>query len=80
MLVIGSANRPANRSALASKGNFHFTLAIKNKDAANFVVTMAASKIDSTIVAYGRQEDVGHMMISYDRIFEQADGCTDQSG
>jgi hypothetical protein len=80
VFVIGSANRAADRSALASKGNFHFTLAMKTKDAADAVLTMAMSKMDSIIVACGRQKDVYHMMVSDDRIFEQATQLMRQGG
>lgn len=78
VFVIGSANRPAN--SMVSRGNFHFTLAMKTKDAADAVLTMAAAKLDSIIVAFGRQDDVYHVIISDDRIFEQATQLLRQGG
>eukprot|EP00961_Rhodomonas_salina_P259220 3502329-Rhodomonas_salina.1 len=56
---------------MASRANFQFSLALKSKDSADAVLTMAAAKLDSIVVAYGRQKDVLLCTISNDRIFEQ---------
>jgi len=70
VFVVGSANRKVDSSVLASKGNFHFTLARKSKDSADVVITMAATALQSLVVAYGRQEDVHFHTISNDKCFQ----------
>jgi hypothetical protein len=80
IFVVGSSNRKVDSSVLASKGNFHFTLAQKNKDSADAVITMAATTLHNLLVAYGRQDDVHFATISDDRIFETVTHTLRQGG
>jgi hypothetical protein len=56
---------------LASRGNFHFSLALKSKDAADAVLNMVAASMQALLVVYERVGDVAVLTISDDRIFEQ---------
>jgi hypothetical protein len=72
--VICSANLRPNTRMWQSAHKIHFTLALPSKDAADAVCTVAMSKLDSVLVAADRQDDVVHVVVSDDRIFEQV--CT----
>jgi hypothetical protein len=72
--VICSANRRPNTRMWQSAHKIHFTLALPSKDAADAVCTVAMSKLNSVLVAADRQDDVVHVVVSDDRIFEQV--CT----
>ena len=51
--------------------NVHFSLANFTKDAADAICTVAAAKLDSILVQYGRQNDVPLIIVSDDKIFCQ---------
>ena len=51
----------------------HFTLANKHKDSADAVCAVAQSKLDSLLVACGRQQDARAIICSEDKIFQQVD-------
>lgn len=51
----------------------HFTLANKHKDSADAVITVAHAKLDSLLVASGRQQDARAIICSEDQIFKQVD-------
>ena len=80
VFVVGSANRQVDRSAMASKGNFHFTLAQKTKDSADAIIAMMAASLQSLLVACRREDDVYFATISDDRIFEQVTSTLRQGG
>jgi hypothetical protein len=51
----------------------HFTLANAHKDSADAVCTVAHAKLDSILIAFGRQQDVRTIICSEDKIFQQVD-------
>ena len=51
----------------------HFTLANKHKDSADAVCTVAHAKLDSILIAFGRQQDARTIICSEDKIFQQVD-------
>ena len=52
LFVIGSAN--TKKQTVASQGNFHFTLALKSKDAADGILNMMAGALQMLIAGFGR--------------------------
>ena len=59
----------------------HFTLSNAHKDSADAVCTVAHAKLDSILIAFGRQQDVRTIICSEDKIFQQVDdlmrrGCS----
>ena len=79
VFVLGSAN-DGQAAQMASRGNFHFTLALKSKDAADAVICMVAASLQSLLVAHNRVGDVAVVTISDDRIFEQTAATLEQGG
>ena len=51
----------------------HFTLANAHKDSADAVCTVAHAKLDSILIAFGRQQDARTIICSEDKIFRQVD-------
>jgi len=73
VFVFGSANATGAAwcTRLTSRDNFHFTLALQSKDAADAVLNMMAASLHCLIVAHDRVGDVGVIPISDDKIFLQ---------
>jgi hypothetical protein len=68
--IVCSANS-ARHAPWKSVDKVHFSLANFTKDAADAICTMAAAKLDSILVAFGRQQDVPLFIVSDDKIFSQ---------
>jgi len=78
VFVVGSARTRQN--ALPSKDNFHFTLALKSKDAADGILNMVAGAMQMLIAGFDRGGDVAVVPISDDRIFDQTAHTLQQGG
>jgi hypothetical protein len=70
VFIVCSA-RSTRHVSWKSNGKLHFSLANPTKDAADAVCTVAAAKLDSILVSFGRQRDVPLVIVSDDRIFQQ---------
>ena len=70
VFVFGSANAEQD-ARLASTGNFHFSLALKIKDAADAVLNMIAASMQALLAVHDRVGDVAVIPISDDKIFDQ---------
>ncbi len=68
--VVCSANS-SRHCPVMNIGKVHFSLANATKDAADAICTVAAAKLDSILVQYGRQGDVPVVIVSDDKIFSQ---------
>jgi hypothetical protein len=68
--IVCSANS-TRHCPFVSGGRIHFSLANATKDAADAICTVAAAKLDSILVQYGRQSDVPLVIVSDDKIFSQ---------
>jgi hypothetical protein len=79
VFVFGSANK-GQATRMRSRGNFHFTLALKSKDAADAVLNMVAASLQSLLVAHSRVGDVAVVPISDDKIFDQTAATLQQGG
>ena len=67
--IVCSANSPRHCPRMISR-NVHFSLANVTKDAADAICTVAAAKLDSILVQFGRR-DVPLIVVSDDKIFSQ---------
>jgi hypothetical protein len=68
--IVCSANS-TRHAPWKSVDRVHFSLANHTKDSADAICTMAAAKLDSILVAFGRQHDVPLFIVSDDQIFGQ---------
>jgi hypothetical protein len=75
VFIICSANSSISIPC-ESSGRIHFSLAKSTKDAADAVCTVAATKLDSLLIAYNRKADVPLIIVSDDQIFSQVPTLT----
>jgi hypothetical protein len=71
--------RTSRHCPIVSGGKIHFSLANATKDAADAICTVAAAKLDSILVQYGRQGDVPLIIVSDDKIFSQVTRRNDKA-
>jgi ribosomal protein S26 len=79
VFTFGSANHAAG-VAFSSSGNWHFSLALKTKDAADAILNLIAGYLQSLISAFDRQGDVLVVPISDDQIFLQTEQTLHKGG